>query len=91
METTSEPPALIIPVIHLNGTSRERLVDAVTTVLGHLREARLAMREMSPNGRDYYTAPGRMELAVDQHWRWMKEADELISELDEYACAISDA
>lgn len=58
---------VIAPIIHLNGTSAERLKDALSNAYDKLYEASEALRECGPNGRDYYLKPGLMEKAIEQH------------------------
>ena len=42
------------PTIHLNGTSRQSLLDAATEARSAVDEAEIKLREVWPNGRDYY-------------------------------------
>ncbi len=42
------------PLIHLNGTSAERLLEAIENAYQSLGESLKLLREVSPNGRDYY-------------------------------------
>ncbi len=55
------------PIVHLNGTSPERLIDALSDAYDAVNTAIDKLRECAPNGRDYYPEPGRMEKAIDQH------------------------
>ena len=59
---------LAVPTIHLNGSNKDRLLEALSNAREALRLALDAMRETAPNGRDYYTQkPGAFALAQDQH------------------------
>ena len=62
-----EKMVAVLPIIHLNGTSREALLNALESAYGAITEAMDKLCECAPNGRDYYPAPGRMELALAQH------------------------
>ncbi|MGH7393936.1 MAG: hypothetical protein ACREM3_31425 [Candidatus Rokuibacteriota bacterium] len=58
---------MILPIVHLNGTSRDALVNLRIEACNALRAALEALAEMAPHGRDYYLVPGRMEQALKQH------------------------
>lgn len=45
---------LVVPTIHLNGSSRERLTGALEKAAEAVRLAQEALTETSPHGRDYY-------------------------------------
>jgi len=45
---------MTIPTIHINGTKREDLLGAIVNAAVKVNEAIAALREASPNGRDYY-------------------------------------
>lgn len=75
-------PELIAPIVHLNGTSKESLLEARQEVYDALNEAYRALREIAPNGRDYYVKPGLMEKAVEQHRRRQQVLDDLMKEIE---------
>lgn len=57
-----------IPTIHLNGTSRESLLDALGTAGSALYAALKALDECAPNGRDYYPqGPTALTEALTEH------------------------
>lgn len=85
-----EKPDLILPVVHLNGTSREALVEQRTDVARKLREALEAMCQACPNGRDYYPDPGRLQKAQVQHERRVGIVRGLLEEVMAEAEAIMD-
>ena len=61
---------VIIPRVHLNGTSREELVDQIRRALDALSKADDALAYMSPNGRDYYPlGDSAINTAIEQHRR----------------------
>jgi len=59
---------IIFPIVHLNGTSPEELIDLRENVYGKIRELRDEIKKMGPNGRDYYPEPGLLEKAQIQHF-----------------------
>ena len=81
---------LILPVVHLNGTSRDELIEQRITFGQALRAALDALAKAAPNGRDYYVEPGRLEAATAQFQRradtlraLLKETEAEIEALDE--------
>lgn len=78
--TTTE---IVLPIIHLNGTSKEALQTDILTALDKLSEAQAALSAMAPNQRDYYPAPDRdrWQRALLQHQRRMRVLAELRAEL----------
>lgn len=81
---------VIAPIIHLNGTSADRLKEALSEAYLRLGDATEALRQCCPNGRDYYPEPGRMKLAEEQHYRRIKVLRDLQAEL-ERECELIDA
>jgi hypothetical protein len=57
------------PSIHLNGTDAQSLFDGYKAAYEAVRDARTALRDCAPNGRDYYVqeaTPGRgMDASVE--------------------------
>lgn len=76
-------PDIVTPIIHLNGTSKERLFEARECVYHALCNLYALMAEIAPNGRDYYPEPGRMERAIEQHQRRSKVIADLQAEIGE--------
>jgi hypothetical protein len=52
--TTTTTTTLAVPTIHLNGTSRESLMEDLLGAYHALTEAIAALGRACPNGRDYY-------------------------------------
>ena len=81
---------VVVPIVHMNGTSRAELLKLRKAAYLALREAEKALMQMSPNGRDYYPEPGLMEKALTQHDRRLKTVaglmDELVIEADRIEC-----
>lgn len=74
---------LAIPTVHVNGTTRNRLVEQMESAVRALDEAIHRAREAEPNGRDYYPQGDEaIRLAVDQHGRRLRVLHEI---RDEYA------
>jgi len=59
MKTETETE-LVLPIVHLNGTSKEQLIDDRYEFLDSLLQAGEKIGKIAPNGRDYY--PGGPEL-----------------------------
>lgn len=59
---------MIIPTVHLNGTSKEELSRQVGNAARAVDAARIALTDATPNGRDYYVQ-GQYALAraLDEH------------------------
>ena len=72
----------ILPIIHQNGTHPDSLIEALSRFRWYVATAQEKIGTISPNGRDYYPDPGRMDLAVEQHQRRSKVLTDLIAELD---------
>lgn len=76
-------PEIILPIIHLNGTSRDALLDQLCEVYSALNDAMDKLRQASPNGRDYYPVPGLMDKAIEQHRRRQRVLSDLQAEIQE--------
>lgn len=63
-----EKHRLRVPTIHLNGTSKKGLLEALETATSVLHRAEQAVAETAPNGRDYYPqGEGAFDEARNQH------------------------
>lgn len=59
---------LMVPTVHLNGTSGEDLESQLEEAVQTVMNAITALAEAAPNARDYYTqGPGAFGKAVAQH------------------------
>lgn len=85
MSTTAAP---ILPIVHMNGTSREALVQCRADAIDKLHMAGIALALMGPNGRDHYPEPGLMDKAVQQHDRRINALKALIAEIEAEMVAI---
>ena len=75
-------PTLVLPIVHFNGTSAETLRHQRENVYFVLQQSLEVMRGMSPNGRDYYLEPGRLEKAEEQHARRCRTIAALMDEIE---------
>jgi len=73
---------LILPTIHINGTSKEQLFEDLSTALYALQGAREAVQAAAPNGRDYYTQSGNaLQQALAQHAERLRSLQTVYDEL----------
>ena len=79
------------PIIHLNGTSKEDLLQQYLDA-GHAIEAALrAMAKASPNGRDYYPlGPDAFRAAQDRWETLMRNVREAYQECQVTAEHVAD-
>lgn len=78
-----------LPTIHLNGTSKESLVDSLCTASFALDAAYTALKQTAPNGRDYYPqGPAALQQAESEHLDRLRRLDAIKSEIDEMTIAI---
>lgn len=82
---------LVAPTVHLNGTGRDDLLDALETAHEALTAAHDALRKTAPNGRDYYVQKiGNLEKAIDEHTDRMRRIMHVEAEIAAIICAIVD-
>ena len=80
----------ILPIVHLNGTSRAALIDQRVEAGRAVREALDKLHEMAPNGRDYFLKPGLFEQARAQHERRAAALRALFNEIEAEYLALDD-
>lgn len=73
---------MMIPTIHLNGTSRDALLTQVLDAAHAVTAAINAVAAAVPNGRDYYPqGPTALSLAMQEHgnrlWLLVNVLDQL--------------
>lgn len=80
---------LTLPIIHSNGTSKERLIEGLMEASSALTIAEKTLLQTAPNARDYYLVPGLLQKAEAEHYVRLqklisvrKEIDELIDGID---------
>lgn len=72
---TTATEKIITPCVHLNGTSKDALLDQLGEVYSALENARNMLKYAAPNGRDYYIGPHSLKDAQVQQWERMKAID----------------
>lgn len=83
---------MIFPTIHLNGTSRESLLEDYCAALSALRYAQEKLCAISPNARDYYVAgDDAFRTALGEHRTRIEKAVSLISEVEAITEHIADS
>lgn len=83
---------MMIPTVHLNGTSSERLVEHLCEASQAIAAAYEKLRQCAPNGRDFYPqGPHAMQAATLEHLSRLRRLDEVKKELDALALAICEA
>ena len=74
------------PTIHMNGTSKKELLEALEAAYMAIGEAKNALRLTSPNGRDYYPqSPDAINKAQDEHFDRMSRLTSVQNEMAELA------
>jgi hypothetical protein len=73
---------LTMPHVHLNGTSRDQLLEGYIDSVNAVRHAIEVVQKNAPNMRDYYLTPGGAK-ALDEHTARLKKLEEVLAELRE--------
>lgn len=62
---------MIFPTVHMGGTSKNSLLEALEDARTALRAAETALRETAPHGRDYYLDknPDALKIATQEYIR----------------------
>lgn len=81
---------LILPIVHLNGTSKNDLIEQHCEAGRALRDAMKALENMAPNARDYYPIPGRFEQARAQFERRYQAVRAIYDEIQAETIAIDE-
>lgn len=72
-----------LPIIHLNGTSRARLLSDYSIALAAAQSALSAFQSIEFNARDYYPAgPGAFDIAREEHAHIARRLAEVCEDLD---------
>jgi len=83
---------LAIPTVHLNGTSKQELLEGLWNAIDKIEEAKRAITLTCPHGRDYYINVGSennsINEATKQHVSRLMALSKVKSELEEIAFAI---
>jgi hypothetical protein len=81
-------PAVVTPIIHMNGDRRETLLAQLEQAYRAVSHAMDALRQCAPNGRNYYPEPGRMQKAEAQHQARMEHLRAVYASLEAEAIQI---
>ena len=77
---------MIYPTIHLNGTSKESLLEDIEKAYAAIGEAQQALAQMTPNGRDYYPqGPDAIYKALEEHRQRQQKLEDVRKELQDIA------
>ena len=75
-----------LPTVHLNGTSRDTLLEGYIAALDALRLATEALQSAAPRPRDYYVQSNMSaHLARDEHFTRLARLQETLDELNTLA------
>jgi hypothetical protein len=82
---------MMVPTIHLNGTSKAALMEQISNASAAIEEAFIALCEMTPNGRDYYLqGQDAIHKAVAEHQQRKNKVLVVKAELESLAIAIDE-
>lgn len=82
---------MIVPAIHLNGTSKNALLDAYGEAVVALNMAYNVIKETAPNGRDYYPlGPNALTAATEEHMDRLRRVDAVRIEIEELMTKIDE-
>lgn len=81
---------MITPTININGSSIHDLLDPRLKAMGHLTDAIEALKQVTPNGRDYPADRDRCNHDRDLHFIRIEKIKALYSELIDEALHIRD-
>jgi len=80
-----------LPLIHLNGTSKDSLVEDLCNASQALNDAYDALKRTAPNGRDYYPLGAiAFEKAIAEHNERLRSLDAIKAEIDALTTGIYD-
>jgi len=74
-----------LPTIHLNGSSRQRLVEDAQTAYSALNAALETLCAMRPHQRDYYVSPDTWAPASEEHSRRIETVLQVRDEIAHWA------
>lgn len=80
---------MTVPTVHLNGTSRQALLDGYQAAYEAVREAYATLQGTYPNGRDYYPqGPLAIAGAMAEHEARLAKLRTVQEELDQLIQAV---
>jgi len=92
---TVQPLNITLPTVHLNGSSKQSLLDCYFDAAEALRKALVAVQATAPHGRDYYvqrTHDGEhvTHRAIAEHVDRLKRLESVLRELNALALHVCD-
>jgi hypothetical protein len=73
---------MMTPTLHLNGTSKQALTEALDAAARVLHTALGLLNETAPNGRDYYPqGPHALTQAMEEHVSRLERVQTVRAEL----------
>lgn len=82
---------MTLPTIHLNGTSKQSLIDGYCDAYDALNNAYEVLKQTAPNGRDFYPqGPEAFKAADNEHMARLRKIDEVLKELQTLSMAIDE-
>lgn len=82
---------MMVPVVHLNGTPADRLIEDLCNAHYAIRQAYDELKKCAPNGRDYYVHAEQdaLKIATNEHLDRLRRLDSVMQEVSTLAEAIS--
>ena len=67
---------MLVPTVHLNGTSKQELLNQNAIAIADIEAARESLQAAAPNGRDYYPqGPTALKQATAEHLDRVRRLD----------------
>jgi len=79
-----------LPIIHMNGTSANMLLEDYVTALASIRQARQDIGGIEFHSRDYYVKNGAWQVAREERNEMLKKLDEVEKDLENIATHINE-
>lgn len=80
---------MTLPTIHMNGTTKDALIESLCEASQTLDLAYQALKQTAPNGRDFYPqGPAALNAATDEHCDRLRRLDGIKKEIDALTLAI---
>jgi hypothetical protein len=74
------------PTVHLNGTSKESLLNGYRVAMAAVRLAINAVQSTAPHGRDYYVQKDNpLQAAITEHSKRLQVLEHVYNELETLA------
>lgn len=83
MTTTRSTEPIIAPIVNMNGTSADALVEQIHRAVVAIKDAAVALTDMYPHGRDFQLSPnGAYNTAREQHDQRLRALNVIEDELN---------